>query len=313
MGTRHLPSRVSKRSHAVATNDERHQNRRAKVRAARKNNSILRDKLPKAGMIYPFQKTLLRRHRSDVAVATAIKRGTGAPLLTRDLLDDGFHRVFKVATQLLRLQQRDRNNYEFRDNPIALMATVREQPGIREIWGLRTVNMLASVFIVLRAARQNWHKTPRFPFDTAEHSKAAQAIDDFLAVDNLDWGSLAFVEWLLRGGREIMEHAGNHDMMDEGGDWDDETRLFAKQTCPVPMEGIIREEVDGNISFHLSFEAVMEGMRRLNIDVQQDVLIEAFGKLCIEDRALPTPRMDSPRACLEGSEEQVMDIARGIL
>jgi hypothetical protein len=264
-------------------------------------------------MIYPFKKTLLKRHRSDVAVATAIKRGTGAFLVTTGLVNDAFHDIFQVATQLLQLQQQDRDNYEFRDNPIALIAAVQQQPGIREIWGLRTVNLLASVFIVLRAARQNWHKTPRFPFNTARHSKTARAIDRFLAVDNLDWGSLPFVEWLLRGGREIIKHAGNHDMMDESGDWGDDTHLFVERTCPVPMEGIIRGEVDGNISFHLSFEAVMEGMRRLNIDVQQDVLTEAFEKFCIEDRAPPTSRKDSLPACLEDSEEEDVDPALGIL
>ena len=51
--------------------------------------------------------------------------------------------------------------------------------------------------------------------------------------------------------------------------------------------------------------------RRLNIDVQQDVLTEAFEKLCIEDRATPASQMENP--LLDDSEEENRDSAWDIL
>lgn len=70
---------------------------------------------------------------------------------------------------------------------LVFMRSLRARPGLRDLWKRHNVSMLASIFLVLRCARLNWHKAPRPPYNVDEHCKTARAIDAFLAVDNLAW------------------------------------------------------------------------------------------------------------------------------
>jgi hypothetical protein len=210
----------------------------------------LRDKMPKAGMLYPFKDTLMKRGRTDNAILTAIKAGTGARRMTTDLLDDTFSNVFREATDLLQNAKQRGQISRFEDDPIALIFSIRRLPALQDIWMRRNLKFLVGIFLLLRAARQRWHKTPTYPNDLSKHGKMAQEIDKFLAVETLDWGSIGVVEWLLR---EIIIPANKES--------DSEAILtdFAS--------GMDVEQQDGKAQFQVSLEAVMLGMRRLNIDV----------------------------------------------
>ncbi|KAH6628129.1 hypothetical protein F5144DRAFT_470653, partial [Chaetomium tenue] len=143
-----------------------------------------RSLMPKAGMLYPFTKTLMSRSRSDNGILTAIKAGTGVPQITTRLLDETFSRVFQEATDLL--QGAKGRVSQFEDDPIMLISSIRRLPALQDIWMRRHLKFLVGIFLLLRAARQNWHKKPTYPEDLSKHGKMALAIDKFLAVDTLD-------------------------------------------------------------------------------------------------------------------------------
>jgi hypothetical protein len=125
--------------------------------AGRPSKSVLRDKLPKAGMIYPFHNHFTKRLRADIKVDMAIKKGLDEPLVTKRLIEGIFSRTFEAATKLLGQAQDDK----FRDDPIALMGLVRASDGIQAVWMRVSVDMLVRVFLVLRAARHNWYVQTR--------------------------------------------------------------------------------------------------------------------------------------------------------
>ena len=249
--------------------------------------------MPKAGMLYPFKNTLMKRIRSDTAILTAIKAGTGARHMTTSLLDDTFFRVFREATDLLQAAKHSGRISHFKDNPIALISSIRRLPALRDIWMRRSLKFLVGVFLVLRAARQNWHEKPSHPYNPSQHGKMARVIDKFLAVENLDWGSIGVVEWLLR---KIIVPASKEG--DNGAALTD------------PASGMDIEQEDDEAQFQVSLEAVMLSMQRLNIDVAQDVLTGAFAKLRIEDR-LPDESPTDDAQCFSESDDEY-DPAFGI-
>ena len=60
---------------------------------------------PKAGMIYPFRKSLMKHSRPDVFLFGALTRALAVPLLghlTTQQLDDVFAQIFEEATDLLK-------------------------------------------------------------------------------------------------------------------------------------------------------------------------------------------------------------------
>ncbi|AEO66259.1 uncharacterized protein THITE_2019070, partial [Thermothielavioides terrestris NRRL 8126] len=140
-----------------------------------------RGHLPRAGMIYPFEETLMQRRHSDVAIFSAICRSHPGSLVTTRLLNDVFSRIFEEATELL-----PQYGGMFNKDPIAFMRLLRGRPALRDVWMRRSADLFASVFVILRAARKAWFEDPRPPFETNEHCKLARAIDAFLEVDTLD-------------------------------------------------------------------------------------------------------------------------------
>ncbi|SPQ19214.1 658dc49a-26de-48e0-b497-a0ee77020c5a [Thermothielavioides terrestris] len=182
---------------------QQHEHYRA---ANRKKQSILRDLLPKAGMIYPFAKTLMKRPRSDVAVLSAIKNALDTPTLSTALLDDILAAIFHEATDLLQLLQQQKKTYHHHHyddglNPLAFTALLRARPALHEPWTRRSADLFARLFLTLRAARLAWRARPRPPFDVGRHCRLARAVDAFVAVEGvLDWAGPGLAEWLVRGG-----------------------------------------------------------------------------------------------------------------
>lgn len=164
-----------------------HTRRQTKQAHVKRSIPTLRHKIPKAGMIYPFNYTLLRTQRNDVGVYTAIKKSQGVPSMTTPMLDSVLCRIFEEATALIEQKE----GSEHGGNSVTFMRSLRARPGLRDLWKRRSVSMLTSIFLVLRCARLNWHKTPRPPYNVDEHCKTARAIDAFLAVDNLTWSDFA--------------------------------------------------------------------------------------------------------------------------
>ncbi|KAK4102270.1 hypothetical protein N658DRAFT_495622 [Parathielavia hyrcaniae] len=105
--------------------------------------------LPRAGLIYPFGQTLLRHHRGDYGVYSAVKANLGVPHLTPGMLDTVFSRLFDEATEML---QEDETKHLPRD-PLQFIALPRKRPAVRETWMRRNKDFLLSVFLALRAAR----------------------------------------------------------------------------------------------------------------------------------------------------------------
>jgi hypothetical protein len=56
----------------------------------RGSKSVLRDMLPKSGMIYPFHHHFLKRRRTDITVDQALKNGLDAPFVTKKLVEGIF-------------------------------------------------------------------------------------------------------------------------------------------------------------------------------------------------------------------------------
>lgn len=306
MGTRCRTDRESRKSAADLHKRSKQHNGHSRGAGARTGRSALFENAPKAGMTYPFERTLTRRNRSDAVIANAIKKGMEASLVTRALLEDAFSPMFEGATEMLR----DGVDAEFRDNPIALIEKVRARPGVREVWLRCPLNTLSRVFLILRAARQNWHKNPRLPLDVAQHGKTAKAIDGFLAVDDLNWGGLAMIEWLLHGGLNLgsfTAHKGESESESDG-----ETGMFVKQTCPVPPDDD-EEIADPNNAVEDSdnrraVDGIVDSMRRLNIDIDRTALTEAFAKLRIKDQSRPAPRRNGYPFIDDEDEDEDLDM-----
>jgi hypothetical protein len=294
----------------------------------------LRDTIPKAGMIYPFDHTLLRTHQSDVGAYTAIKKNQGVPSMTTPMLDSVFCRIFEEATELMGQD----GGSESGGNPVEFMRSLRARPGLRELWRRRNLAMFTSVFLVLRCARLNWHKTPRAPYNVDEHCKTARAVDAFLAVDNLAWSDLDGLRWFVSDGVDLIKPPAQQQEEEEeeteegggqaersesgqGGESDSDSGtvgIFVKRTCPVPPEdegetGGERDNFGSNggagkgsgWQLQLSLEQIVEGMRRLNIDVDETALTEAFARLRIQDPARAAPRKNG-NPFLDDSDDDVI-------
>ncbi|KAK4034551.1 hypothetical protein C8A01DRAFT_18672, partial [Parachaetomium inaequale] len=218
--------------------------RRRGPRASRAERATLRGKLPKAGMVYPFDRALLRSKRGDISICTVVQRAQGVPFITSDILDTVFSHIFEEATKL---QQESGRSGQFTNEPVAFIQALQFRPSLRDLWRRRNVTLFIRLFLVLRAARVNWHKNPRPPSDIEKHCKIARAIDAFLEIESLNWNNFAGLKWLVDGGREIMkpdeendraEADGEQASDDEDGDdaSDSDDSLFVKRAHTVAMD-----------------------------------------------------------------------------
>ncbi len=234
---------------------------------------ILRQNLPRAGMIYPFRHSMMRSRRGDLGVSSAIKKGLGVPHTTTPVLDDVFCRVFEEATELMR---NDGPGSKLKDEPIEFMRLLRKCPGLREPWLRRQTRLFTNLFLVLRCARRNWHNNPRPPFDTEQHCKTARAIDAYLAVEKLNWSSIEALGWFITRGVDIIKPEGKNlgktaEARNTAGAKDSSAKSNADTLNLTTLE--------------LSLEEIIQGIRNLNIDVDETALTAAFAKLRIQEEA----------------------------
>ncbi len=269
-------------------------------------HSVLRDNVPRAGMIYPFAQILLRRQRTDIAVTTAICKGLGVPRINPSIVDTVFSQIFEEATKLAGEIPIDRTNAD----PIEFMRSLRARPDVRGIWIRRYIDTFATLFLILRCARLNWLKNPRPPLNIAEHGKTARAIDSFLAVENLNWSGVDGLGWLVTGGIDIIKPDSRHNDNDNDNEMkkeeemdaeNDEDSLFVEQTAALALDAEESTHAGPSLPrrFDLSLEDIVQGMRRLCIDVDQTALTAAFAKLQIreeEDAAAAAAPAAAPAA-----------------
>lgn len=206
-----------------------------------KSKLVLRNRLPKAGMIYSFERTLLRRHRRDVALSAALRKDTHH--LPPQVLDARFSRMFELGKELLPQQQRSGGPgvEEVRDStdkpgPIAFIASLRQHEALAPWAQAVSEDLFISLFLVLGAARRNWYDTPRKPLDVAQHCELARTIDTFGRAETFEWTGVDVVAWIRGGGLMFHgnkmagrnaddERRGQHEEMDEEEGSDQESDL----------------------------------------------------------------------------------------
>jgi hypothetical protein len=225
----------------------------------------------------------MRRQRGDIGVWSAIKKTI--PSITTATLDTIFSRIFEEATIML---QEDKDKPLPR-NPLEFMKILRKRPSLREPWLRRQAHFLLTVFIILRAARGNWHKTPRPPTDIDKHCKTALAIDAFLEAEDFYWSSLSTVEWFVneKGGLDLIRPVWEDDS-EEGEGQDDNEEIWDGEKISdddMFVEEVASASEEPGRSPKISLEQLVEGMRRLNIEVNKTALTDAFAKLCVNEEA----------------------------
>ncbi|KAK4124823.1 hypothetical protein N657DRAFT_679643 [Parathielavia appendiculata] len=105
--------------------------------------------MPKAVLVYPFGRPLMRRQLGDTDVYTAVRMSLGVPHLTPGMLDTSSHAFLEEATKMLQENQNKQLPY----NPLKFMKILRKRPALRESWLRRNSSFLLTVFVILRAAR----------------------------------------------------------------------------------------------------------------------------------------------------------------
>lgn len=167
----------------------------------------LRDILPSTGMVWPFRTFLVGS--SDAKIAAALR--TVAPDLWESRLDFFFSQMFVAATKVLQQPA----TFPRIDSPVSLLTALHRNEYYSQQWS-RTISgyHFTMLFLVIRAARENWFLTPQLPADINIHPcELARAIDKFNEVDTLDWSSayiMQHLDWLRgRGGRILSMEIGS--------------------------------------------------------------------------------------------------------
>ncbi|EAQ89430.1 predicted protein [Chaetomium globosum CBS 148.51] len=264
--------------------------------------------MPKPGMVYFCDRYLLMRERRDRAVGVAMRRAFHH--LSKALLNERFAQMFEAATEVQQQHFRWWGNLNEQQqaafNSDILFNSLRQHPSV-EPWAQHiSKSLLTSLFMILRAARMNWHRAPQYPFDISQHSLLAKVIDAFNATNALSWGRDApFLRWMIRGDpglhtkKEIMMGDVSMDVDDEdergpGATRDMDTSsgnggysdggALANPASAIPA----REEMEGVIThadnvFQLTYDQVVESMRLLSIEVDVPSLVEAFARHSFND------------------------------
>jgi hypothetical protein len=308
---------------------------RAPNKPGRTENQLrLKDQLPKAGLWYPLDRFLLKRYRRDFVLTGALRKDTH--FLSPQVLNQRFSQMFDVATELL--AQQIPTNPSSATNPIPFLLSLRKHESLQPWARAVSKSLFISLFLVLRAARANWHRNPREPFDIGKHCQLARAIDAFDRVDPFAWHSaVPLLGWAVCGGLQFHDGSRSHDQakVDEEDEEDsqgaagegiscgdggsDEDGLFVKRSCFVSMDedmedmgvrAALKKDTD-NVAgdearrhFQLSYEQVVEGMRLLNIDVDETALTEAFAKLRIYEESQPASGRRRGNPFLDDSDDE---------
>ncbi|KAI1414975.1 hypothetical protein F5Y13DRAFT_196959 [Hypoxylon sp. FL1857] len=184
---------------------------------------ILKDLLPRAGMIYPSQKDILSRERRDKKVVIALKKagiidtGRGVPIKTnKKAVDQALADLFSLVAfpyAMFQLSGEDLN-FPKMTQSTASWVKVLPQPTFTEL-----IQRLID-------ARKAWYKEPREPFETSQHCATALKID--LLLDSVEGQLNSAVSGLfdIIGDYDVKEEDdeeedGNDDGDDEEMDEDD--------------------------------------------------------------------------------------------
>jgi hypothetical protein len=186
----------SKKFHSIASDNKRRELLRHATASARsdkpgKRDARLRDLLPEVGMIYPFDHVVLEGKR-DVAITTTLRKAASS--LGRKTLNRLFSHMFAEAATMM---QHGAATDDI-DNPIAFLRALQKRDALQPWAKAMLKQQFIALFLVLRAARENWHANPQPPMDPRNHCKLAQAIDDFNKGDTLNWSSDSIVKRLVQ-------------------------------------------------------------------------------------------------------------------
>lgn len=264
----------------------------------------LRNRVPKAGMIYPIRDLLMKRTRHEVDVKRAIWQAIGEIYPTTRAIDNVLAGLFEEATKVL---QADAAGI-FKNTPIRLIASLTNRPALLHWVKALSIHRLVSLFLILRAARLNWFDTPREPYMTEQHCRVARAIDDFRAADTMNWSAQGVADWLIYTNldpavRDIVlpMHLDDVEPDNEGGDNndddDDDDGLFVKQAAPAPAPEIAEDameiEIDSDAGLtettvQLLYARVKASMQTYHIDIEEDAIIQTLANLKLESVPVPT-------------------------
>jgi hypothetical protein len=103
------------RGHAGHKKTTDKKRKHGRTRGTRAERRTLRGILPKAGMIYPFDRALLRTKRGDITIYSVLQKSENVRLLDGAILDTAFSRIFEEATKL---QQEASGSEQFAHQPI---------------------------------------------------------------------------------------------------------------------------------------------------------------------------------------------------
>jgi hypothetical protein len=133
--------------------------------------------------------------------------------------------------------------------------------------------MFFTVFLTLRAARQNWHKNPRVPFNIEDHCQLARAIDAFLEVDKFNWGSRDVIHVFRRGRLEIIKTTAGRKQAKKNQEQDPNT----------PTNEAPQEDAAGDSDLSRPLKRFVERMRALNIEIDEAEWLDIVAELRINN------------------------------
>ena len=268
-------ARLANRATDTHAKRRTHHDKRGAGPRLNKNNStqtenrVLGRNLPKAGMVYPYPGTLMRRKKVDVALVTAMKKGFELPSITKEHVHSLFSGIFEKAAKLLRQS----DNKKFKNAPVRFLEALHKKRGLREVWPKRRKDMFFTVFLTLRAARQNWHKNPRDPFNIEDHCQLARTIDVFLEVDKFNWGSRDVIHAFRHGRLNIIKTTAGRK----------QAKKNQEQDTSDPTNEALQEDATGNSDPSRPLKRFVERMRRLNIELDKAEWLDIVAELRINN------------------------------
>ncbi|KAH6630625.1 hypothetical protein B0J18DRAFT_475431 [Chaetomium sp. MPI-SDFR-AT-0129] len=256
----------------------------------------LRTHMPRAGMIYYPDGPIMNNTRKEYAVAKRLKRVMPDPKsLDRRTVDATFAQIFKEATAVL--QKANTGNGTATgastNDPIAFIIQLKASPALK-IWTSDLFpNHFIPLFLLLRGARQKWHKSPRAPFNVEEHTKTARAIDEFEAVSKFVWNTSSTNKDEVESGDEQEERGQNGNNGNSGDD--DNVFVVGQQTGDPGGSGQDEKMNDDDV-----LRAMNDAFKQFGLDFAVGDLQDVLARLGIQEEGTAAAAADSA----PGDQEQ---------
>ncbi|KAK4140410.1 uncharacterized protein C8A04DRAFT_14978 [Dichotomopilus funicola] len=274
----------------------------------------LRTHMPRAGMIYYSDSPIMNNTRKEYAVAKRLKRVMPDPKsLDRRTVDATFAQIFKEAKAVLQKANtgNDTVTGASTNDPIAFIIQLKASPALKTWTSDLFPNHFIPLFLLLRGARQKWHKSPRAPFNVEEHTKTARAIDEFEAVSKFVWNTSFVAFWLIRAGligpltwRETnkdevesgdeQEERGQNGNNGNSGD-DDNVFVVGQQTGDPGGSGQDEKMNDDDV-----LRAMNDAFKQFGMDFAVGDLQDVLARLRIQEEGTAAAAADS----VPGDQEQ---------